>query len=76
MAKTKSKAQSKLPVVLSFAMLNDTPGATRFQEQDAKGTPLTGDADGANVGGLYLRKAALGTFPKGTKLVVTIDIAK
>jgi hypothetical protein len=44
---------------IRFEFLSETPGAVRFQEVAEDGTPLVSDADGANIGALYVRKAAL-----------------
>jgi hypothetical protein len=57
-------------VVVRF--LNDTPGALRYRETDDKGNPIHGDQEGALIGDLYLRKAAIsGDPPK--KITVTIE---
>jgi hypothetical protein len=40
-------------------LLNETPGAFRYIEVNAKGEAIKGDEEGALVGDLYLRKAAL-----------------
>lgn len=71
------------PLVVRFELLNETPGAYRYQEVGDNGTPLVNDADGAHIGGLYLRKAALmaGAFlgdegddaPKAVKITVEFE---
>lgn len=71
-----SKAASKsnvvaMPVTVRFDYLNETPGAWRYQEHSAEGTPLVGDADGAKIGALYLRKAAFPVAPKSISVVVS-----
>jgi hypothetical protein len=44
---------------LLFTFKVETKGAFRYQEVDESGKVLKGDADGATVGTLYLRKKAL-----------------
>lgn len=44
---------------LQFLFRNETKGALRYQEVDESGRPKEGDKDGALVGTLYLRKAAM-----------------
>jgi hypothetical protein len=45
-------------------LLNETPGAFRYIEVNAKGEPIKGDEEGALVGDLHLRMAALkGAIP-------------
>lgn len=62
---------SGFPRVICFDYLNETPGAHRYQEVHSDGkTPLVSDADGAQIGGLYLRKAQFPVAPK--RIVVTI----
>jgi hypothetical protein len=57
-------------VALKF--LNETPGAVRYREVDSKGDHIKGDEEGALVGDLYLRKAAIhGGAPD--KITVTIE---
>lgn len=57
---------------LFFKFKNDTKGALRYDEVDEKGNVRAGDADGAFVGTLYLRKAALkGKVPK--ELTIDLD---
>lgn len=50
--------------IVNVKWLADTKGAVRYQEVDDAGNPKTGD--GAVVGSLYLRKAALKSLNKGT----------
>ncbi len=44
---------------IQFLFRNETKGALRYQEVDESGRPREGDKDGAVVGTLYLRKAAM-----------------
>lgn len=61
-----------MKIAINFTKINETPGAYRYQEVDAEGTPLTNDAEGAQIGALYLRKAKLqGEAPE--KLTVTVE---
>jgi len=46
-------------IKVNFQWLADTKGAVRFQEVGDDGRPKKSDADGAVIGSLYLRKAAL-----------------
>lgn len=56
----------------TMKLKKETPGALSFEETDAKGNVKKGDADGAVMGGAYLRKAALGgANPK--KITVTVE---
>jgi hypothetical protein len=57
-------------VVCQF--LNNTEGALRFREIDNRGNFIRGDAEGAFVGDIYLRKAAI---PKDApdKIIVTVE---
>jgi hypothetical protein len=49
-----------------------TPGALRYREVDSKDEHIKGDEEGALVGDLYLRKAAIkGRAPD--KIKVTIE---
>jgi hypothetical protein len=53
-------------------LLNETPGALRYREVDSKGDLIKSDEEGALVGDLYLRKAAIhGGAPD--KIRVTIE---
>lgn len=63
--------------IVQFALLNETKGAVRYQEVNAEGVPLKGDTDGAVIGSLYLRKAALNKIGKGVPktLHIHIDVA-
>jgi hypothetical protein len=40
-------------------LFNETPGAFRYREVDAKGEHIHGDQEGALIGDLYLRKATM-----------------
>ena len=62
---------SMFPVTVRFDYLNETPGAWRYQEHSAEGTPLVNDADGAKIGALYLRKASFPVAPKSISVVVS-----
>lgn len=48
-----------------------TPGAVRYQEIGEGGKPLKGDADGALIVNIYLRKAKLDSVPQG--ITVTVE---
>lgn len=51
---------------------HDTPGALRYIELDNDGRPIKGDKEGATIGELYLRKAALkGEVPD--KITVSVE---
>jgi hypothetical protein len=52
-------------------LLNDTPGALRYRQTDSKGNPIKGDTEGALVGDLYLRKAAI---PEDAPQKITVTI--
>jgi hypothetical protein len=53
-------------------IFKETPGAFRYREVDRKGDHIKGDEEGALVGDLYLRKAAVsGKAPD--KITVTIE---
>lgn len=56
---------------IRFELLNETPGAYRYQEVDADGTPLLNDGDGASIGALYLRKAKFDSAP--AFITVTVE---
>lgn len=53
------KENGTTTVVTFFELRNETPGALRYQEMDDKGNVKKGDANGAVVDTLYLRKAAM-----------------
>lgn len=86
MAKAKAKKTAAVianPNVIRFELLNDTPGAVRYQEVDDNAMPLVSDEDGVRIGGLYFRKHALGKlsgeyasdgkFPKAVKITVEFE---
>jgi hypothetical protein len=57
---------------VKFALEKLTPGALRYAEVDDEGKTIKGDANGALIGSLYLRKAAMGNeVPK--QFSVTIN---
>ena len=62
--------EMKKQVTLSF--FNETPGAFRYREVDRKGNHIKGDEEGALVGDLYLRKAAV-SVPMPERISVTIE---
>lgn len=68
---------SKHMTIVHFAMLRETKGAVLYQEVNAEGVPLKGDTDGAVIGSLYLRKAALNKIGKGVPKAIRghFDIA-
>ena len=45
---------------VKFKLEKLTPGALRYAEVDETGNPVKGDVNGALIGSLYLRKAAMG----------------
>jgi hypothetical protein len=57
---------------VDFSFFNETPGALRYREIDSKGDQIKGDDEGALVGDLYLRKAAL-SVPVPDKITLTIE---
>ena len=69
MVTTKDKVTT---VTTFFSHRNDTPGALRYQETDEQGNVKKGDANGAVVDTLYLRKAGMnGKVMKRFKMVLT-----
>ena len=63
--------------IVKFELLTETKGAVRYQEVDKDGVALKSDTDGAVVGSLYLRKAALNKIGKGVPKTIRVhmDIA-
>jgi hypothetical protein len=57
---------------VAFRLFNETPGALRYREIDSNGDHIKGDEEGALVGDLYLRKAAV-SGPAPDKVTVTIE---
>jgi len=57
---------------VDFSFLNETPGALRYREIDSEGDQIKGDEEGALVGDLYLRKAAISSHVPD-KIAVTIE---
>lgn len=60
--------------IVKFTLLRETKGANLYQEIDASGNHLKGDPDGAVIGSLYLRKAALSKLGKGTPKSLSLHI--
>lgn len=73
MSKNELNSPNHLTIV-NFRWLADTKGAVRYQEIDDNGVDRKTDSDGAIVGSLYLRKAALGVFKKGTPKTLSMHI--
>jgi hypothetical protein len=57
---------------VNFRLDRETKGALRYQEIGPDGKDRTGDADGAFICTLYLRKAAL-DGDKPASITITID---
>jgi hypothetical protein len=55
-----------------FILLNETPGALRYQEVNAEGRALKSDVDGAIMASVYIRKQAMGSGVVPKTLTVSI----
>jgi hypothetical protein len=53
-------------------LFGETEGAVRYREVDSAGAPIHGDREGAILGDIYLRKAAISDKPP-KRLKVTIE---
>lgn len=61
-----------MKIKAKFILERTTTGAVRYQEVDDAGKALKGDADGAKITTLYLRKAALGdSIPNNITVEIT-----
>jgi len=59
----------RISVVVRF--LAETDGAYRYREIDSDGVAIHGDREGASIGDIYLRKAAMqGELPKQLRIVI------
>ena len=58
---------------VTFKLEKQTPGALRYAETNEQGHPIKGDDEGAMIGSLYLRKAAMnGKVPES--LTITVNV--